>query len=82
MAYEGQLSVIKGLSVLAGLPCFGDAGIFAKENLHGTSRISGLETYTNRIYGFKNEKQMCIYIYIPWEPQTFIFRGYNPYIGV
>ena len=21
------------------------------------------------------------YIYIPWEPTTFIFRGYNPYIG-
>ena len=19
--------------------------------------------------------------YIPWEPNTFIFRGYNPYIG-
>ena len=22
-----------------------------------------------------------LYIYIPWEPKTFIFRGYNPYIG-
>jgi len=22
----------------------------------------------------------CIYI-DPWEPKTFIFRGYNPYIG-
>ena len=37
MTYEGQLSVIKGFSVLAGHPCFGDAGIFTKENLHGTS---------------------------------------------
>ena len=24
---------------------------------------------------------MYIYIYIPWEPKTFIFRGYNPSIG-
>ena len=22
-----------------------------------------------------------VYIYIPWEPTTFIFRGYNPYFG-
>ena len=22
-----------------------------------------------------------IFMYIPWEPTTFIFRGYNPYIG-
>ena len=21
------------------------------------------------------------YYYIPWEPTTFIFKGYNPYIG-
>ena len=27
-------------------------------------RCGGLETHTNRIYGFKNEKQMCVYIYI------------------
>ena len=25
---------------------------------------------------------ICIYIYIPWEPTTFMFSGYNPYFGV
>ena len=28
-----------------------------------------------------NETDIYIYMYIPWEPTTFIFTGYNPYIG-
>ena len=26
-------------------------------------------------------RNSCIVIFLPWEPTTFIFRGYNPYIG-
>ena len=47
------------------------------------SSVTRDTTQRVRLRGLENSSLFCSFLvyFLPWEPTTFIFRGYNPYFG-